>query len=890
MELVSLAWTSGRSEDRHLMRGRSGPVDLADGLLVDSRASPASGSQTQVLSEFLTDNPNAAITFRPTFKSDFNTGTNEFEGFGVRVNSQTGVVEAGAHTGSFLLYNFVVVATIVADRTDPDSPRKRAYLRIHLHNFVSKAWLSPTRMRVPKNISGFNFSVFAQFDDRTIARLRPLDVIDWFSDPPGKVNNDSGFISLDNSDADESTINVRAVLTVDLKDAGGGDVEAKGVAIPYTLPQVARLIPGSAGYDQRNEVPNFIFLADGFQAFDQARFNAMIDTFMRDLRQNDKFKPFDRLVGRMNFWKAFVPSAARGIGTRFEVYGEGKAQPLPICPSAFDVVSESPLSEDDLIDQSWGPNQVRHYFGLPVLPHKDMPNDDVRDYWDEISPLPSGLIDLISDDLINEWKKLGDRRLVDESDTFLGTFYGTPTRAKALPMEDRTLKKTLYRENDQRFERLTLNQFLRNLHYRDENGALHPLGPLWEMFAAPPDGRNADYVIILLCANSGRVLNTSGQLYTNVIDDERSYVGIEANAAVNDGFSQGRAVKMTELDSDRLPAILPLMPGKTTLLHEIAHSLGLGDEYGERSITKEDPRLMYTGTGDMESDRHFSNVQVKSDLVITPGGDELNVAKIKWRWHRIAKSGVLAQIAPPAPAAITRNGSQYTIRLKPGQAAFFKQGNIVILRHRRMSESILQDIEYPQISPRYPFVTRSPELEVVQVPAGGSDVVVQAVDAATLTGHDLAADFPADCVLYEPKPARYFYEPAGENLEMIAANVLEFMAGTQRPVYEKLDSLGQPDLDFDSEQTPDLSDPALAEIMGISGCAKKNRDIVALYAGGNTYHHGVYHATGHCIMRDNHEIAEFCAVCKYILTDYIDPSLHPQVDRLFDKHYPLKEL
>jgi hypothetical protein len=885
MDLISLYWLSDRGEDIHMTR-RSSSIPMAEWLRVSSTDPANPGNSDLSLTDFLSAYGDAECIFKPTFPATLNPSTGDYEGFGVTVNSRSGLISVGPNPTSQPLYNFTVIATLVANRNDPASKRLRTFLRIHLHNYVAKAWLSPASLRVPKGISGFRFAVLAQFDDKTIGRLQMSNVIDWFSDPPNAgVDNNNGFITLGNSTADDTPIGVEAVLNVDFQDSSGGTITARGTIIPYTLPQVARLLPNSAGYDRRNEVPNFIFLADGFQAADQPRFNAMIDFFMRDLRQNEKFKPFDHLLGSMNFWKVFVPSTARGVGTKFEVYGDERAQPASGLDWIFELENDSPMSEDDLNSDTWGPNQIRLYFGLPLLMHKNMSNEDIKDYWKDISYLPDALIDLVPGNLINDWKKQGDRRVVDESDTFIGTYYGSPTRGQAAPRDDRTLRKALYRINEERFTRLRLNRFLMNLQYQDENGVLHPLGAVWDMFG---NGKDFDNVIILLCANSGRVLNESGDLFVNIIDKGRDYIGIEANAAVNTGFPDGRAVKMSNLGTLRIPAILPLMPAQTTLLHEIAHSLGLDDEYGERGISKDDPRLVYTGSGSIDQDRHYSNTQVKSDLVISPGSEDIDVRKIKWRWHRIEKSGVLAPLAPPDPHAITKNGNQYTIKLQKGHAARFVEGDIVILRYRKMGQSILQDIEYSQISARYPFVTRSPEFSVMNVNAPADQLILEPVEAAALTGRDLAADFQAECVLYVPQLARYYYEPTGENLEVIAANILEFMAGTQRPLHENLDSLGQPELDFDGEQDPDLTDPNLAAIMGISGCAKKNRDIVGLYAGGRSYHHGVYHATGHCIMRDNREIAEFCAVCKYILTDFIDPSLHAVIDKQYEKHYPLK--
>lgn len=74
-------------------------------------------------------------------------------------------------------------------------------------------------------------------------------------------------------------------------------------------------------------------------------------------------------------------------------------------------------------------------------------------------------------------------------------------------------------------------------------------------------------------------------------------------------------------------------------------------------------------------------------------------------------------------------------------------------------------------------------------------------------------------------------------------------------------------------------------------------NVVGLYAGGSGltgYSEGVYHATGFCIMRntdpkdnDRNSIANsFCQICRYILVDQIDPTLHPILDKEYGNDYP----
>ncbi len=884
LDILSLS-PNYESEIFHLMRGRSRPIVLSEQLHVSFRDSPTSPSHTLVLNEFLNSYPDARCTFKPTIKGVLHTATNEYEGYAVRINLNTGAITAGLNPSDYQLYNFTVIASLIVPDAHSTSSCHRAYVRIHLHNHVEKAWLSPSRMSVPRNTSGFAFSVFVQFDDQTIVRLRELDVNRWSSNPPDKLNAISGFINLRDSEPIDSPIDITATLKTEFADSHGDQVQAVGQAISYDLPRIAQLIPGSPGYEKLNEVPNFLFLAEGFQAADRDKFDSMINYFLQELRNNAKFKPFNLLIDRMNFWKVFVPSTARGIGTRFDVssVGPGRARPVPTLPSSFDISTDTPTTVNDLNGHAWDNDQVLLYFGLPVLEHKTKSNSEIRTYWQHISHLSPELINnpvTLPDALIERWKSLGDRQMVDESDTFLGTYYGAPSKVKASSLKD----PLLFQLNEHRFDRLRLNGFLLNLKYQDENGVLHPIGAVWDMTVGSspptPNGKDWDNIIILLCSDLGRAVNLDGLLYANIIGSERGYISTEADAVVNAGFSGGRAIKMTNLAEDRLLNNMPLFPGKVTLLHEICHSLGLDDEYGEGGITRDDPFFLYTNPGDIELDKHYSNVQAKSDLLVLAGGNTIDADKIKWRWHRIDKSAVLAPIRPPSLKAIAGSHPNYTIKVKPEQARLFAAGDSVFLRRRKLGESILQDISYSQISPpRYPFVTRSPELRVCEVRRATDEVIVQSTGPA----QNLPDSFPAESVLYAPLRMRApisSFPAAGTYLELTAPNLLGLMDGLGRPLHERRDATGQLALDFDAEQSPNL--PGIAPEMWTT----HHRRIVGLYAGGRRHHHGIYHPTGHCIMRDNTQIAELCSVCKYILTDFIDPSKHPQVDVLIREYYP----
>jgi hypothetical protein len=65
-------------------------------------------------------------------------------------------------------------------------------------------------------------------------------------------------------------------------------------------------------------------------------------------------------------------------------------------------------------------------------------------------------------------------------------------------------------------------------------------------------------------------------------------------------------------------------------------------------------------------------------------------------------------------------------------------------------------------------------------------------------------------------------------------------------------------------------------------------DLVGAYFGGRQHACGIVHPTGRCLMRDSHDRhARFCAVCRYVLVEQIDPVQHARVDSDYAKRYRL---
>ena len=59
--------------------------------------------------------------------------------------------------------------------------------------------------------------------------------------------------------------------------------------------------------------------------------------------------------------------------------------------------------------------------------------------------------------------------------------------------------------------------------------------------------------------------------------------------------------------------------------------------------------------------------------------------------------------------------------------------------------------------------------------------------------------------------------------------------------------------------------------------------VLGLYEGGDHVTREVYRPAGDCKMRSHEATAEgeFCFVCKYLQVNLVDPSLHPEIDKLY---------
>lgn len=240
-----------------------------------------------------------------------------------------------------------------------------------------------------------------------------------------------------------------------------------------------------------------------------------------------------------------------------------------------------------------------------------------------------------------------------------------------------------------------------------------------------------------------------------------------------------------------------------------------------------------------------SNLQTKYDLLdIKPPttGGKILAENIKWLWPRIANIFI-------GQFMTINSSSEITLLLR--KADYFnmiQEGEKLLLRKSDL------------------FTTNYIKCEVLSVTDGEENIQIK----VNTFGQSIT----------DPTEYRPFY--------LIRPHWIDEMEYQQQvhPITKKwIHDNNKPLVEFsafDEIQKIEISN-------GVFKSFSDKSSIVGLFAGGTGYtgySTGVYHATGFCIMRntdprDNGRSIpnSFCQICRYILVDSIDPSLHPSIDK-----------
>jgi hypothetical protein len=158
------------------------------------------------------------------------------------------------------------------------------------------------------------------------------------------------------------------------------------------------------------------------------------------------------------------------------------------------------------------------------------------------------------------------------------------------------------------------------------------------------------------------------------------------------------------------------------------------------------------------------------------------------------------------------------------------------------------------------------DLLVLRIIEADGAIVLNPVGAP---GQPLPVAFPAGSLLYVPR-----LDDAGSPVMVADPHVIEQV----RVRHEALNR------DKDTTKVNKEPDHPV-QIFNLNPPCKSYR-MIGVYEGGYYFAGGIYRPAGACKMRGSQSgggEGEFCFVCKWLIVNRVDPSLHPQLDH---HHYP----
>lgn len=834
---VRILWDGDKGFDIHVLKGETSP-SLLPLLVIWDDSVPSKGT-------FANAAALPADVDKITFTPNFLTVTTPPSNGGISVNTANGAVTVPSPLPAPpRLRSFVLEATVT---TKPPNVRTLGPIpiRVCVHDSITDFWLTPNPLTLRQNAHGQQLTVLAEFDDRTVGDISRRPGITWAS-------SDSGIVEFPSPASAQINAKLASATAVKVTATHAGISRRANVTVeqPWSTPVAVKLVAGSAGVAKMATSPNILFMPDGFTAAEKPKFEALVNSIVRQIQSNSALTPFNLLKGSINYFMTFVPSPQRGCSVLYDLDLRrrttlfGGEIPDPVKPTP-----PTPFTVENLI---WE-------VGLPTPADTAIGPTSARGDW--LFQYGVGVSLGFSDPVYVDWQDLSDHRLANERNSALGFRNGQrPT------MHNPDVARSV-RFNDSRTTSAHLEDFFRNLRLKRNSGPM--IGTIWAKqnaagtVPAPSDpalpaglrvGQDFGFIFILLGgARSG---------------------GTQLEEAIAGSLNDKEEIGLTEVAGSKqvnlVPFALPSTPSVgliARVAHETSHAFGLDDEYGEFEAPLKIPATSEPG---LTSQGNVMPASLVAKSAADPNLDPAKRDKIKWLWPRIDAAGVLD--AEPVPNAFT-----FDIKLKPGHAAAFKPRpdqppSIVRLRRRPL-------LDHP---------TPSGRMVVTQV--SGNIVTVAPLPLTAIT----SADWPVGSILIRPlRGSAELSDPLGPDLPLVAPVILDHLGTSKLPLNLSPPAFGAP-MPVCAKDTSEKQRPKNLPAAGLlrRGRPRFPSQIVGLYDGGSRYFCGVYHPSGVCLMRaklvPGREAAIYllCPVCRYVIVDRFDPTKHAAIDKEYAKRYP----
>jgi hypothetical protein len=592
-----IAWRAPfEGEDLHLIRGVPAPsvdqlVCFADGT--------SSYDVPTARNHGLTD-----IAFRPRLRHGA-PAAGMFPALGLQVEAATGRIVADPNPPEPRIEHFHLdIEARIAGQAEPETMS----VLVWLHDGIDDVWTTPSPLTFPRghgpHRSPRTPSILARFDDGVIGDV---------TNHPGVVLLDgSKSISADPDVAIGATISVDATLPASLLSR---PLSVTAVIAPAweELSTVERTVEclGGAGTaeDADKAGANILILADGLpDPQEQLALARALGVLLRRMR------PFSWVSDKVQLWGLGLPSRQTG-GTARWMADTADGWPLPVT-----------RPEPPPATGAWEVAHLLHVAGPSVPePAGGWPSlEDQLDRWSVQLPFSvDELAARVTEETYQRWQR--ETRLpLNERDTAFGVAQGSRTATYAAPG---AREADRYRDLLLRASRVTRAELDRLLGVLvDRNGA--PMGDRWTT------GRDRGLVVILSGGHAG--------VANHLPADDVLIVGVEEAGesllVTSRGDGRGSDVTGAQWPVTRNNAATWQVL-KARFTHELAHALGLGDEYGG---------VHQLPAAELARCATYANLHAEAGTDGLSDGARLRGERMRWNHLRIARAFTLHEGQPIA--------------------------------------------------------------------------------------------------------------------------------------------------------------------------------------------------------------------------------------------------
>jgi hypothetical protein len=806
---------------------------------------------------------------------------------GVTVDPKTGEVTAQAQSPSpptFPNFNFIMTAQQIVGGVGTSETK----IRVHIHESIQQIWLTPPTLSAHLGSDECRFTVLALFGDGTIG-----DITDWpqlaltSSDPNIVAVLPDGRLQAKKTDKD-----VR--ITAELKLSSPA-IDKTGVATAFAQPGwddigKAAEVQWVAGPIRPNESDlananpdgvdavvdgnaNVLFIAEGFRKDQETIFRRKIVNIAvkRQLLTEENLQPFKLLDKSINYWAVFVESRQEGVTVLGDAQTNGLTSvvtpvPLPIqpAPSATNWTTENMLHEAGL--------------RLPSEPRVANVQAWVTDR-STIYDLPAGLPNSpgIQQPEFEGWNAIGSRLQLNEVNSAFGLVHYDRPRVSG---QDYSLD--MLRVDRRRMSDASLQTFVQNLRFGEDptTGVRYALGGSWlENSFQGTRGRDRGRVCFVCWSGTrGGMFASPGSVPGTVMSYFTASVG-RGDRVLATPVANGRDILPPKLKEFSPPIFSSLFA------YGCGRALGLGDELGDGVGKAPGPTTSVPG------DNLESGILVN----VSGGVRTIDATKIRWLWPRVTNVALIdLQVdingVVTSPQKCDQNGNPnpkgaflLVKLLKPPLTPFAKSDPV---RIRASFTKFGSDVSWQH--PSNDEIVAFP-LEVEQ-PGTTSLVLAQKTPTLPQLGYfGPASGTKLDPSMFSKVEVCFVMSArieAGQEVKLISDPIRQQIDTSDSPLNAPAGTQGQActPAPHGRADVPATNLPANLKLP--PGLATK-ADIIGIYDGGGGFDCEVFRPGGRCRMRQGLDATTpFCAVCRYVIVDRVDPMVHKALDDVYELQFP----